>query len=122
MASLMRSASGANGRPRWCIMSLLEPTMPDDPSAEILQGIKEYLREHFADSEVSELTDPSTRNVMLHGSGRTPYRLEVTQSFLEGEVGAAIPLKWIRDWNLAGTLRDAGNRVVTLKTSGISVG
>jgi hypothetical protein len=53
---------------------------------------------------------------------RTPYRLEVTQTFLEGEGGAAIPLKWIRDWNLAGTLRDAGNRVVTLKNSGVSVG
>jgi hypothetical protein len=96
--------------------------MADDPSAEILQGFKEYLREHFADSEVFELTDPSTRNVMLHGSGRSPYRLEVTQTFLEGEGGAAIPLKWIRDWNLAGTLRDAGNRVVTLKNSGVSVG
>jgi hypothetical protein len=102
-------------------MCSLEAPMRDDPRDEILNGVKAYLREHFPDTEITERTDPSTRSVMLHGSGPTSFRLEVTQQFLDGEEGAAIPLNWIRDWNLAGTLRDSGNRIVRLKTSGVSV-
>lgn len=91
------------------------------PGAEILHGIKSYLREHFPNSDIAELYEGTTRNVILRGIGEPQYRLEVTERFLDGEEGAAQPLSQVREWNVAGHLRQAGTRLVTLTTAGVHV-
>lgn len=95
--------------------------MHDDVSAEILEGIRSYLREHFPETEFSEQTEARTQSVIFHGSGVPGYRLAVTERFLDGDDGAAGALDCVRRWNVARTLREAGRRLVTVTTAGCRV-
>jgi hypothetical protein len=90
-------------------------------SADILTGIQVYLREHFPDTEFLERREARTRSVFLTTHRGPSYRLEITQTFLDGEGGATQPLNRIREWNLARALREANGRLVTLATTGISI-
>lgn len=93
--------------------------MTHDTKSEILTGIKAYLRTHFPDVEFTAEDDPKTSSVILHAEGRPKYRLEVTQRFLDGDDGAAKPLRRLQEWNVAETLRDARTKLVTLATTGL---
>jgi hypothetical protein len=90
-------------------------------SADILTGIQTYLREHFPDTEFLESTEARTQSVFLTTHRGPSYRLEITQTFLDGEGGGTQSLNRIREWNLARALREANGRLVTLATTGISI-
>lgn len=93
--------------------------MHDDRSAEILSGIKAYLRKHFPDVEFTAKDDAKTNSVILCGDERPRYRLEVTERFLDGKDGAAKSLEWVEQWNVAEALRQARSKLVTLATTGL---
>lgn len=95
--------------------------MTPPPSADIIAGIQAYLREHFPETDFLENVEPRTQSVFLFTPRAPSYRLEVTERFLDGEEGITKPLNWIREWNLARTLREANGRLVTLATTGISI-
>ena len=93
--------------------------MHNDPNAEILTGIKAYLRKHFPDVEFTAKDDEKTNSVILQGDGRPRYRLEVTERFLDGKDGAAKSLEWLQQWDVAKALREARSKLVTLATTGL---
>ena len=93
--------------------------MHDRPGTDILAGIKAYLKEHFPDVEFNARDDVKTKSVFLEAEGRPRYRLEVTARFLAGAEGATKSLAWVHDWNVANVLREAGNNIVTLATTGL---
>ena len=93
--------------------------MAHDTNAQILSGIKAYLRTHFPDVEFTAKAHADVESVILQGDGRPRYRLEVTGRFLEGELGAAKSLGRLQEWNVAAILREAKNKLVTLATTGV---
>jgi hypothetical protein len=96
--------------------------MDTDASTDIVEGILAYLREHFPDSEFTEYASPDLTGNTLLQTRDGQYRLAVTETFLDGDDGAATPLRWIREWNLARELRAAKGRLVTVRTDGLRVG
>jgi hypothetical protein len=95
--------------------------MHGDAHADILNGIKAYLRTHFPDVEFSVKDDPKGDNVILEAGGRPRYRLAVTGRFLDGEQGAAKSLECVQQWDVAAALREARTKLVTLATTGLHI-
>ena len=93
--------------------------MAHDTNAQILTGIKAYLRTHFPDVEFTAKDHATAESVIFQGDGHPRYRLEVTGRFLEGEVGAAKSLGRLQEWNVAAILREAKSKLVTLATTGV---
>jgi hypothetical protein len=103
------------------MMYSLEPAMHGDAHADILTGIKAYLRTHFPDVEFNVKEDAKSNSVILEAGGRPRYRLEVTERFLDGQEGAAKSLEWLQQWGVAAALREARTKLVTLATTGLHI-
>ncbi len=97
----------------------LESLMDHDTNAQVISGIRTYLRTHFPGVEFSAKNDAKTRSVILHADGRPRYRLEVTERFLHCDDGVPKSLGRLEEWNVAGALRDAGAKLVTVATTGL---
>ena len=93
--------------------------MAHDTNAQIISGIRTYLRIHFPDVEFTPSNDATTHSVTLHADGRPRYRLEVTERFLDCDDGITKSLGRLQEWNVAGALRDARTKLVTLATTGL---
>jgi hypothetical protein len=100
-------------------MSLLGFSMAHDTNAQIISGIRTYLRTHFPDVEFTARSDAKTHSVILHADGRPRYRLEVTERFLDCDDGLPKSLGRLQEWNVAGALREAKAKLVTLATTGL---
>lgn len=94
--------------------------MQDDNGRDILDGVKEYLREHFPGCDITEEDEPRTRSVILHNRGPHSFHIEVTERLLDGDEGTTAALDVMRKLNLAQHVRKADGRLVTLRTDGIS--
>lgn len=92
-----------------------------DPSAEMVNGIKAYLRAHFPDIEFTATDDVKTKSVLLHAAGPPRYRLQVSDRFLQADEGVAKCLWRLDEWDVAAALRDAKSKLVTLATTGLHV-
>lgn len=93
-----------------------------DPGPDIVDGILSYLRDHFPDAEFTEYPDGDLTGNTLLQTRDGQFRVALTETFLDGEDGAATPLRWIREWNLARELRVAKGRLVTVRTDGLRIG
>jgi hypothetical protein len=100
-------------------MFVLESPMAHDTNLQVINGIQAYLRSHFPDVEFTAKNDAKTHSVILHADGRPRYRLEVTARFLDCDDGMAKSLGRLEEWNVAGALRDAKAKLVTLATTGL---
>jgi hypothetical protein len=105
--------------PRWCIMFHLESPMAHDTNGQVISGIRAYLRTHFPDVEFTARNDDKTHSVILHADRSPRYRLEVTARFLDCHDGIPKSLARLQEWNVAGALRDAKAKLVTLATTGL---
>ena len=92
-----------------------------DQSAEMVNGIKAYLRAHFPDIEFTATDDVKTKSVLLHAGGQPRYRLQVSERFLQADDGVAKSLWRLDEWNLATALREAKSKLVTLATTGLHI-
>lgn len=90
-----------------------------DPRSDILAGIRAYLAEHFPGDYFREDVHALTKSVFF--GSNSGHRLEVTETFFDGEDGATKPLDDMRRWNVAKAMREAGARLVTLTTTGLRV-
>jgi hypothetical protein len=90
-----------------------------DPPTDIIKGIQAYLQTHFPTVQFSVKPDPDHKRVLLESGERPRYRLEVTDRFLAAEEGTAKSLQRVQEWDLAGVLRAAGTKRVTLATTGL---
>jgi hypothetical protein len=87
----------------------------------VMDGLVAYLLQHFPDTEVMNCDDATTGNLILHATGETAFRLDVTERFLDADGGAARRLDEIRAWKLAQTIREAAGRTVTLTIDGPTI-
>jgi hypothetical protein len=93
--------------------------MSTDTSAAILRGIRAYLWTHFPDVAFTAQDNDKTRSVVFHADGKPPYRLEITERFLEAEIGVARTLARLQEWEVAKVLREAKSKLVTVATTGL---
>ena len=101
--------------------SIREAIMPTSDPVQILEDIRSYLLEGFAQVTIAPLADAKTGSALINIlQARRRWAVEVTDTFLDVNSSLPHPLDAIRKWDLIGMLRSAeSGSIVRVTTTGL---